>query len=299
LFDADITIYDRIAEVCAEQDMDWMACMGQPTKFNDQNMPAGLVHPFVGFDMFDYGIQMGDKLLKHAADNWPDADIKSNVGFLCVDMAASYPLHQRVEGAIQTWTEAGVPEANILIADVEGSMTLDTAQSKSSSVISSHPEFEYWLCVGVIDDFAAGAAYAFDSAGKTDKAAAATVGGTMLLTQWDEGEQNAFRYALSSAGSSLYGEPLFFALYAFMSDWATPESIWPSWRNNSEPAKTLYGVEYGQLLLPSYWMEFDTYKQLFAWSDVYADADIYGYDKTGIQRDLYPQRLEVPASYAG
>jgi len=297
LLDPDMMIYSQINEVCNEIGLLWMGGMGQAMNYKEDGTPDGLIHPYVGFDHLTYGVECGNKLLEHASTTWPDVSL-DEIGFLSVDMALSPPLHQRVEGAQQAWTAAGVPTGNQYIVDVAGMMTLDAAQQAVEGFLPSHPEFEYWLILGVIDDFAQGAANALANVGLENTACVVTVGGTMLRQNWDAGVQNAWKFAYTTP-NTMYGEPIFFALYAFMSGQATPETIWPSWINHSPDVVPYFGETYAQLLLPSYWMEYDSYKKLLAWADVYAGANTYGYDQTGITRDDYPARVAVPDYYKG
>jgi hypothetical protein len=44
-------------------------------------------------------------------------------------------------------------------------------------------------------------------------------------------------------------------------------------------------------------MEYDSYKRLFAWVDVYSGTDMYGYDETGVSRDDFNARATVPDYY--
>ncbi|NLA88194.1 MAG: substrate-binding domain-containing protein [Clostridiales bacterium] len=297
LMDADMMIYPSIAQICDEIGMHWMGGMGQALKWKEDGTPDGLVHPYVGFDHVTYGVACGEKLLDHAAQNWPDVAL-SDIGFLSIDMALSPPLHQRVEGAMQAWKEAGVPEGNMFIADIGGDMTLDAAQNVATAQLTTNAQFDYWLVIGVIDDFAQGAANALENLGIEENACVVTVGGTMLREAWDEGRQSAWRYAYNTP-NTIYGEPIFFALYAFMSGQATPETIWPSWINHDATSVEYFGDTYAQLLLPSYWMEYETYKTLFGWADVYAQDNSYGYPTEGIARDLYPSRVAIPEFYKG
>jgi ABC-type sugar transport system substrate-binding protein len=293
LCDPDMMIYSSIAQRCAEVGLEWMGCMGQAAQFSDDMTSASSLHPYVGFDHYSYGVAMVDKLVSYWNETWPDADI-SNVALLGLDMAISPPLHDRMTGAEARFNELFPGHENqVFIMDTSsGMMDTNTANDLATSAISSNMQYDYWIVAAAIDDFAQGAALAFDNLGMTDNGCIATIGGTALRAQWDAGQQDAWRFAYTTPNTK-YGEPLFFALYAFMSGQATPETIWPSWKNNS----SFYGNEYAELLLPSYWMEYNSYKQLLAWADVYADSNTYGYDKTGIARDMYPAREAVPDYY--
>jgi ABC-type sugar transport system substrate-binding protein len=299
LLDPDMMTYPRISEVCNEIGLPWMGGMGQAIKFDDNMVPAGLLHPYVGFDHITYGIMCAQKLIEYKNEAWSDVDW-TKVGFLGIDMTTSPPLAQRVEGARIEWSSNPVTAAlaaNFVTVDTaSGMMDIDTANNLATAAISSHPEFTHWLILGVIDDFAQGAAMALDNLGMTDNGCAVSVGGTAQRTQWDVGQQDAWRFSLTTAGI-IYGEPIFFALYAFMSGQATPETIWPSWINHNPAVAPLFGETYAQLMLPSWWQDFDNYKHIQAWSDVYSNSSLSGYPTDGVGRDDFYARVAIPDSY--
>jgi hypothetical protein len=291
LMEPDMQIYPRIAEICAEIGLNWMGGMGQPMGWTNAG-PGEFLHPYVGFDQYSSGVEIARKLLEHKNANWPDAT-PENTALLCIDMTASPPLHDRVRGAEAYWLEQGYPQSGVIIQDVADQMTLDMANTLTMAATSTTTSYEYWLVCAVIDDFAQGAALAIENNGLTDNSAIATVGGTALRAQWDAGKVDAWRYAYTIP-NEMYSEPIFFALYAFMSGQATPETIWPSWVNLSTP---WFGTTYAQLLLPSFWMEYDSYQRLLGWADVYAGSNTYGYPTDGITRDDYVARVAIPDYY--
>lgn len=94
---------------------------------------------------------------------------------------------------------------------------------------------------------------------------------------------------------SVYAEPIVGALYAFLTKQATPETIWPSWANPKDHGAG--DAHYASLLLPSYVMTHDNYKQMLEWSDIYSNANEYPYDSTGITRETFNARMDIPDSY--
>jgi hypothetical protein len=296
LIDPDMMQYEQIAKICDEIDLQWMGCMGQAFKFDENNIPTGLLHPYSGFSSIEMGRQIGDKLIEYARNNWPGVTL-DQIGFIGVDMSTSLPLHQRVEGSQMAWAAAGGPAENYMITDVGGDMTVQAAQNVVESQISLNSNFEYWLINGVIEDFADGAANAIDNIfGNPDNACIATAGGNKLSKKWDEGIDSAWRYVLDTP-AAVAGEPAFFALYAFVSGQATPETIWPSWVNHNPAEVPFFGDTYAQLLLPSYFQEKDNYKRLLTWANIYTRSDIYPYNEPGVKMSDFPARASIPDYY--
>ncbi|MDR1589660.1 MAG: hypothetical protein LBS51_05650 [Oscillospiraceae bacterium] len=297
LLDPDMTQYEQIAEVCERVGLQWMGCMGQALKFDENMMPAGLLHPFVGFDMIALGYMIGERLVQYANDNWGVP--LEEIGYIGVDMSASFPLHQRVEGSQAAWAAAGGPAENFFVADVGGDMSVQGAQNVVESQIALNSHLEYWLITGVIEDFADGAANAIDNVfGNPDNACIATVGGKKLATKWDEGIESAWRFVLDTP-TPVYAEALFFALYAFVNGDATPETIWPSWVDHNPASVPLFGEEYAQLRLPSVFQDHDNYKRMLTWANLYTESSIYPYNEPGVTLNDFPGRGTIPDSYKG
>jgi hypothetical protein len=298
LLDPDMMQYAQIAEVCDRVGLQWMGCMGQALAWDENMMPAGLLHPFVGFNMTQLGMMMADKLIEYGKENWADATME-NTGFIGVTMSTSPPLQQRADGAKEAWLAAGYPEANFVMADVGGDMTVQAAQNVVESNIALNPHLEYWLIAAAIEDFADGAANAIDNVfGSPDNAAIATIGGKKLATKWDEGIESAWRYVLDTP-TPIYAEPLFFALYAFVNGDATPETIWPSWVDRNPASVPFFGDTYATLLLPSIFQDHDNYKQMLTWANLYTRSSIYPYNEPGVTANDFPSRAAIPESYKG
>ena len=176
-------------------------------------------------------------------------------------------------------------------------LTTDAGSQVVAAVLSEHPEYEYWMCYGLIDDISMGAAIAFDVAGLTDTCATVTFGGTGLQLQWDAGIQDSW-VAACYLPQTIYAEPIIGALYAFMSGQATPETIWPEWVPNNEI------VPYAMRSLPAFWIEYENYQHMIRWSDIYAGSDFYSeypdeVNGKPITRDDFSVSVPIPEGYAG
>lgn len=294
LLDPEETVLPRIVEITEEAGVEWMGCMSPPRNVEDAASP--LIHPSVGFDHVWFGQQMALKLLDYKNTAWADVDM-IDVGYISVDYSLSGVLHDREVGAEEVWdAQTNLPD-NFFIADTTTTgPTMDGANTSVTAILSAETKYTHWLISAMFDDAAMGAASAIDAMGLTDNACIVTIGGTSLQRQWDTGQNDAWKFAMFTP-QTIYGEPIIGALYAFMSGQATPETIWPSWVNASDHGTA--NDTYASLLLPSYWMDHDNYKQLLEWSDVYAGASEFDYDATGITRETFNARMDIPAAYAG
>lgn len=300
ILDPDTTIMPAVLDILNDYpDVAWMSQMAPPRDGTEgEGIPIGghLIHPYVGFDNYGAGAQVTAKLIEWKEETYPDVPWEE-VGFLCFDFSVSPPLHERVLGSQDIWEETTGSLDNFMVADTASDgINLQAGIDAAGPVITTQgAEFQYWLVNGLIDDFAMAAASIIDQQGLTDNSCVGTFGGSGLQMQWDEGQQDSFRYALFTA-QNLYAEPIIGAVYAYLNGWATPETIWPRWVKWDDKGGDDH--TYPQLRLPTVWLEYDNYKHYLEWTDMYAFADAYPYSQEGISMDDYsPFVDEVPADF--
>ena len=285
LSDADMTIYERVNDVMNDVGMPWMPVMGTPLD-NEGN----LLHAYCGFDFYLYGEQMANWVIDYWEENFPDATIE-NTGFLCLDFSISENLTVRVDAAQDIWnTRYPGNEDKIFIADGStGGLDSNTGYNISAPVIAAHPEVDYWIVCGLLDDYADGCARALEAAGKADNAVITVMGGSGLINHWDAGEDSCWKSACYTA-ETIYSEPIFFGLYDQVRGLVTNDELWPDWINHSR------GDAYPSLQLPSFFITQDTYQEYMEWCDAYTGINRSDYPYNGT---VYSARMDVPDYYAG
>ncbi|NLM83799.1 MAG: hypothetical protein GX189_03715 [Clostridiales bacterium] len=300
ILDPDSTIFPAVADLMdAYPDCAWMSQMSAPRDgTSGEGVPPGghMIHPYVGFDNYDAGVQVTNKLLQWKEENLPDVDWK-DIAFLAMAFSTSPQLNDRVTASKDIWLKTAGTLDNFFIADcVSTGINLQGGIEAATPIITTNASrYKYWLVQGLIDDFAIAAATVLDQQGLTDNSCVACFGGSGLQMQWDAGTQNAFRYALFTA-QNLYAEPIIGAVYAFLMGWATPDTIWPSWVKWDDHGTN--GHTYPQLRLPTVWLEPDSYKHYLEWTDMYAKANAYDYPQEGINLDDYSPFVDkVPDDY--
>ena len=301
ILDPDTTIMPAVVDIMNDYpDAHYMTQMAPPRDgIEGDGVPVGgnLIHPYVGFDNYDAGYQVTKRLIEWKDENLADVAWE-DIGFLCFDFSVSPPLHERVIATQDLWEETTGSLDNFFIADtVSTGINLQGGLDAAGPIMTTEGgQYMYWLVNGLIDDFALAAASLIDQQGLTDNSCVITFGGSGLQMQWDEGQQDSFRYALFTA-QNLYAEPIIGAVYAYINDWATPDSIWPSWVKWDDHGEGDH--TYSQLRLPTVWLTYDTYKHYLEWTDMYAFADAYPYSPDGINMDDFtPFVDEVPADFA-
>lgn len=296
ILDPDANSYMRIKEICDEAGVAWMGFMSPAYNMEADGTP--MIHPSVGFDHYWFGQQMAMKMDEWMKTKWGDVP-KEEIGYISVDFSVADVLHFRSTGAQDKFLELNPDFADrFYIADTVAATagpSLDGANQVVTAVLTEHPEITHWLCSTLFDDTAMGADAALDSMGfDKDTAVVTTVGGTSIQRQWDNGTESTWQLSVFTP-QTIYGEAVVGAIHAFLTNQATPENIWPSWINHSSPKSGTYA----SMLLPSYWMTKDNYKSLFEWSDIYAGANEYDYDPTGLTKDSFNARMDIPDSFAG
>ena len=309
-----------------------------PYVYDGIRMDGSVQWPFIGFDDYYAGFSMMNKLIAWKEATWPDVPW-DKVGVACVGYSTFGQLTNRVLGTTKAWTNfrpefgpwspdpVNVP-TNFWLADMSASGGFDqgTAQNLVTQILTAHTDMEVWLMPCAIDDNAMGAANAAELLGITDKSCAACFGGSNLPVQWDQGVDNSWRYAEFLA-QTMFAEPIICALWAFMTGQSKPDELWPQWVKNWDKGDVFeftgerdadFDVNiikrgddgkpvvkethsYARALLPTEWLEKETYKQYLAWTDLYAYGDNtaayhYGYPAV-TDLNLYPSRVQVPSTF--
>jgi len=296
LFDADANTYDRVYEIMKGTGTPWHAFMGAPRDYSIDGNP--LVSPYVGFEQYDVGAFFANYMREKAPDFFPGVPM-SEFGFMVVDFSVAPPLHQRMEGCRDTLAASGWNMDRFFVADTAiAFFDADTSRDVVSAVLAMNPDIKYWLIFAEIDDMAQGAAAALDLAGLGDTSFVSAFGGTALQMQWDAGRQDAWRSA-QYLPQTIFVEPIFCSLYAFMNGDATPETIFPEWKNKNENQH--YG-HFSTRLLPWYEILFENYQYMIRWSDVYAGSNLYPnypleINGRPIARDDFSTTVPIPAHF--
>jgi ABC-type sugar transport system substrate-binding protein len=224
ILDPEITIYQRVADVCDELQLTWMPGMGA---FRDEE--GLLEHPCVGFDNMQYGRDMAEWLIAYAQENIEEFD-PASAGFISLDFSAVTQIHERTEGERQVWSETFPEYADkFFVGDgiTTGQLTSDAALNMTAGIMTGNADIQFWLIGACADDYADGAARAAESLNKQDTSVCSTIGGTSLIAHWDAGEDSCWKSAIYTA-NALYTEPIFMGLYALMNGDATPETLCPN-----------------------------------------------------------------------
>ncbi len=281
LLDPDTAIYPRLIEILDEYEIAWMPCMVQATDESGK-----LLHPCVGFDNTDFGVQMATWSINYAQKTWPNAKA-SEIGMLSMDFSLSPQVHERTTGAQGIWRKQGFPENNFVVVDgaTVGDFTEDGGFNLARPAFAARPDIKYWLVCAFMDDYASGAALAAKELGLEDNCVVIDCGGSELIGQWDGGVETSWKAAVYAA-QMLFVEPMICGLYAMMDGQATPETLWPDFINKAA------GEKYAFMKVPTYILTKDNYTEYLEWVDWYTGFDMSSYTYNGTR---YPARAPAPS----
>jgi ABC-type sugar transport system substrate-binding protein/predicted small lipoprotein YifL len=276
IIDPNALLYPQAAAILDEQGLPWIGAMGTAILFDETYVSQGLIHPYIGFDDVTVGHMSVDKLVEYAQTNWPDVGI-DEIGFITLDFSIAYQLSLRAKSGVEQWKGVyGGTDDNTFVGDPGQMMATDDTRNAVVSIVSAHPEFDYWIVYGVIESMALGAASGLEEqAIDVDHCAVTYMGGNSAQIQWAAGQTTAIKFVLDTP-TIIYAEPLFFTVYAFVNDDATPETIYPSWRN-PDP---YFGQKYATMMLQTFWKDPVNFNDIAAWSNAYADTDYYEVGET-------------------
>ena len=100
--------------------------------------------------------------------------------------------------------------------------------------LAAHPEIEYWFVVGSIEDVVQGACRAIDAAGLTATTVAISCGANLLMDSWLSGTDTGCYKAGVYYSMEIYAEPLVCGIIAMLDGRATPETLWPEWKDPNQ-----------------------------------------------------------------
>jgi len=272
LLDAGSDISARVVDVCSELNLNWMSAM---TSLIDAD--GNLAHPFVSIDNYKLGQSLTTWLYENAKSTWGDFD-QSKLGMITCDFSVVSDIVNRTKGAADKFKELypAIADTNYWNADAAtyANMTAEIGYNLVSSILAAHPEIEYWFISSATDDLATGAVRAVEAANKSDNALIISIGGDTLFGEWDSGSISCWKAAVYVA-PMLYTEGMICGLIALIDGSATPETLWPQYKEAGE--------KYATVNLKCEVLTHDNYQEYLEWVDAYTGTNIYNYKYNGTQ----------------
>jgi hypothetical protein len=275
----------RADEICKENGLQWLPNSARPI---DEN--GTLVHPFINYDYPKWGGKLMDSQIEWAKENLADFD-PATTKVVFVTFSAALEFNGRQEGWEAAWYTA-YPEYkdNVIIADLlaSGVFSAEGAYDLVATQMAKFPETKAWIIGSVVDFLTPGAVRAAEAYKVEDITCVGVCGGEDLIALWIDGQETCWR--LAEYNDMVTGCNLTFnGLYALMSGWATPETLWSDYINHAA------GEEYASILVATSPLTHDNFEQVAAYSDHYNGFNWYPQYKWDGQF-TFPI-LDAPANY--
>jgi len=226
LLNFDVNSRFRIKEVADELGIPYVSVLNSV-----RSEEGSSIVPCVTLDGYQLGLDMMDWLYENQETYWGKKPDAAEVGYIGVTWSQNLDLHYRYTASEKKFLEYYPGnDANVFSADgVVGKMDAQTGYDLTAPIISGHPEIKYWFIVGVLEQYAQGAANAAEDLGLGANTMATTVNSDVLCGMWDTGYDGPF-VSCVAVSPAMYSAPSISALLAIIEGKATFDTLWTSRR---------------------------------------------------------------------
>ncbi len=219
-----------IVDMCAEAKI---PILFESTAFIDAD--GKMIGSGVELNAWGCGAGCSEWLFNNYKDYFGDIDL-SKAGFIPVTYSPVVSFFNRHTGAVEKWLELAEPEGfleeHVFMADLvtAGGFNAEYAYNEVAAILAGHQEIEYWFMVCVQDTPGQGAVRAIEAAQKEDCSLICSVGGSVLITEWAAGYEGPWA-ACNFYEAYTFSEYLAPGLCQLADGTATPETLWPDWKD--------------------------------------------------------------------
>ena len=220
IIDITAELAPRVAEICSEFEVPVVCIYNRCVDVNDVE-----IIPAVVTDQFYNGRTQLTYLNDHYKDYWGDID-RSKITLLIMDWSTNIDIYNRGVGALEKWEEF-FPGQTYYYGDTGAdALSPESGFNVANSILSAHPEVEYWFIVGTVEDVTLGAGRAVEGLGISDKVLMTASGAAILPSEWDAGYDGPW-IANYSVPPMMYAGAGICGLIALMDGRATMGTLWP------------------------------------------------------------------------
>jgi ABC-type sugar transport system substrate-binding protein len=226
LLNFDINSRFRIKEVADDIGIPYMSVLNTV-----RSEEGSCIIPCVTLDGYQLGLAMMDWLYANQETYWGAKPSAAEVGYIGVTWSQNKDLHDRYVASAAKFLEYYPGnDANVFSVDgVVGKMDAQTGSDLTAPVISGNPNIKYWYIVGVLEQYAQGAALAAEDLGVGKNTMVTTVNSDVLTGMWETGYDGCF-VSCVAVSPAKYAAPAISALLAIIEGKATFDTLWTSRR---------------------------------------------------------------------
>ena len=220
IIDITAELAPRVAEICSEFNVPVVCIYNQCIDVDGVE-----IIPAVVTDQFYNGRTQMTYLYDHYKDYWGDID-SSKINLLIMDWSTNIDIYNRGVGALEKWNEF-FPGQTYYYGDTGAdNLAPEAGYNVANSILSAHPDVEYWFVVGTVEDITLGAGRAVQALGIEDKVLMTASGAAILPSEWDAGYDGPW-IANYSVPPMMYAGAGVCGLIALMDGRATMSTLWP------------------------------------------------------------------------
>ncbi|TQI66998.1 substrate-binding domain-containing protein [Clostridium sp. KNHs216] len=207
--------------------------IGESMKLQDGG--GSNIAPYVELDSYNVGVRCADWVSQNYKSCGADFSDLSKVGLISNTNSKYRPDVLRTDGFREAFVKAfpGLPKSNIFMADCAAEATsndnTEASYKQVSTVISSHPDIEYWVIMGAVDNYAMGACRAVEAAGVEDRTILVSAGGELAVKEWANGTGKAWR-AVCYYDAMNFAKVIVDGMVGILRDGKSPEEIYPDYK---------------------------------------------------------------------
>ncbi len=238
LLNFDVNSRFRIKEVADDIGIPYMSVLNSV-----RSEEGSCIIPCVTLDGYQLGLVMMDWMYENQETYWGATPDASEVGYIGITWSQNKDLDDRYVASAARFLELYPGnDANVFVGDgVVGKMDAQTGSDLTAPIISGNPNIKYWYIVGVLEQYAQGAALAAEDLGVGKNAMATTVNSDVLTGMWDTGYDGCF-VSCVAVSPAMYAAPSISALLAIIEGKATFETLWTSRRAPGDEC-TVYNMD--------------------------------------------------------
>jgi len=238
LLNFDVNSRFRIKEVADELGIPYSSVLNTV-----RSEEGSCIVPCVTLDGYQLGLDMMDWMYENQETYWGKKPDPSEVGYLGVTWSQNKDLDDRYVASAKKFLEyyPGNDSHVFVVDGVVGKMDAQTGTDLAAPVISGNPNIKYWYIVGVLEQYAQGAALAAEDLGMGANTMVTTVNSDVLTGMWDTGYDGCFVSCVAVAPEN-YAAPSIAALLAIIEGKATWDTLWTSRRAEGDQY-TVYNMD--------------------------------------------------------
>jgi ABC-type sugar transport system substrate-binding protein len=228
----DDTLGARVYEVCSELKVAFIA---ESTPLKDDKGNNRWIS--VVQDQYKNGAMATQWLIDNYKNYWKDTLDPSKLGLIVLNFSTVSGINEREPGCKDTFLKA-FPQAknNYIVGDLlslgSAGFSMQGGNDMTAATISAHADIKKWFVVGLVDDWAQGAARAAETLGKTKDVLVSSVQADAFINEMKTGNTGSCYVSACGVSSAEFAVNLALGVVTVLENRATAKTLWPEYQVN-------------------------------------------------------------------